>query len=327
MRIRRVLCFWLGPLDTRVAAGSGDVGGTHDIRFCSVGHLVRQFVGVEPDAEGNWRIELEPYPEGRIGPYELRIAEYGGVRAGECALPTQYAGSGKEYSLWAKSVRSLPVAMSEPKDAIMLVKDADARYHARVVRREDLEELPDFMFAVLREFDQCGRLIDAPGDFDLVDMPTLHPGAEPAFYVQNTVGAEDEVQRVLNMPGAAGTETARERGRRSRPLAESVKRLYAFKCQLCDGTIPRIHIGGGRYYVEVHHLEGLAEVSSGRRAAGVTQETSELELDRASNIAVLCPHHHALMHHGGGGFRFDRESKCFTGPDGSTLALTANKHL
>ena len=329
MRVEAVLCFWLGSLDSRVAAGSSDVGGTHDIRFCSRGEQVRDFTGTDPDQNGRWHLSLQPYPEANIDRYELTISEYGGAREGECALPAQFAGSGSEYPLWQRAVRPYRREGTTPREAIVLLRDESDGFHARIVRREHVAQFPQSVRNVLEEYDVCGRVLLLDQPLEVVDLPfTSVRNHTPPFLLEAALADEEEqVEDVLNASGATGTEPVGERHRRSRVLAEKLKRLYQFKCQLCQDDIPRIDMGGGRYYVEVHHIEGYSEISETQGSASTTQEDSELLIDRAENIVVLCPYHHALLHHDTREFTFVVDRLAFVGKDETELPLMTNKHL
>lgn len=329
MRIEAMLCFWLGSLDSRVAAGRQDVGGTHDIRFCSRGEEVREFTGTEPDEDGRWLLRLEPYPEASIDTDELAIAEYGGARQGECALPAQFAGSGNEYPLWRRVVRPYSREATRRREAILLLRDEYRRFHARIVRREHVAEFPDELRTQLEEYDDCGRLILLDPKLELLDLPFQKARNHIPPFVLEPVNSdeEEEVEDVLGTHGAQGTEPAGERHRRSRILAEKLKKLYQFRCQLCSDEVPRIDMGGGRYYVEVHHIEGYSEIDKAQKSAGTTQESSELLIDRAENIVVVCPYHHALLHHDVRDFTFAADELAFVGKNHATLPLMTNKHL
>jgi hypothetical protein len=330
MRPRLVFAFWLGSLDSRVAAGRRNVGGTHDIRFCAVGGALREFIGTDPDSGGYWTIPLEAYPEAGLERYELTIAEYGGRRGGECALPAQYGGSGREYGLWRTVVRPFQGEQAPVQDCVLLIKDLDGRYHARVVRRERLPELPGPIRNILSEYDQCGRLIRLPPSLqlELMDLPLAgqNVGGSPFAAVPAEESPASRLARIKRIEGKGGKERAGQRYRRSRQLAEELKRLYEFHCQLCDGTIERIPMGGDRYYVEVYHMLGLSEAEVSGEAP--TQEGCNLNLDSYKNVIVVCPHHHMMLHHGHGGFVFDRARKLFVSKIGSvTLPLRRDRHL
>ena len=329
MRVDSVLFFWLGSLDSRVAAGSPTVGGTHDIRFCARGNLVRRFTGSGPDDNGLWHIALEPYPEAGVGRYDLVIAEYGGARQGECALPAQFGGGGNEYPLWQRVVRPYARARTRPREAVFLLRDMSGRFHARVIRREHVAGFPEPVRRELKDYDPCGRLVRVRGTLELTDLPFRDMRDDvPPFILDPPPADEDAaVDAILALPGSTGTKSAGVRRRRSRILAEKLKRLYSFRCQLCPDDAQRIDMGAGRRYVEVHHIEGFAELDNASRVVAPTQEGAELLIDRAANIVVVCPHHHALLHHDVRRFAFDAGRLAFVGEDGTELALTLNRHL
>jgi len=219
-----------------------------------------------------------------------------------------------------------PYTSGRPKDAIALIKDKGGRFHARVVHREHLPKLPKWLRDRLVNFDERGQLIEAPLGYELVDTPWVSRD-DIAVYVRKTFESKDKlVAKIKKMRGATGRTTA-SRHQRSRQLAEELKRLYEFQCQVCDGIIPRIHVSGDRYYVEVHHIKGFAEVDTKRGITGATQDSSDLLLDRADNIVVVCPHHHMVLHYGHGGMMYDSASRSFVGSDGTVLPLLLNEHL
>jgi len=57
-----------------------------------------------------------------------------------------------------------------------------------------------------------------------------------------------------------------------------IKRLYEFRCQICD---VRLEIESGVFYAEGHHIQPLGREHNGP--------------DVAKNILCLCPNHHALF--------------------------------
>ncbi len=56
----------------------------------------------------------------------------------------------------------------------------------------------------------------------------------------------------------------------------ALKTKYKYSCQVCGTTV---HLGGGRYYCEGHHLRSLGREHNGN--------------DDISNVVILCPNHHA----------------------------------
>ncbi len=68
---------------------------------------------------------------------------------------------------------------------------------------------------------------------------------------------------------------------RSTVVAESIKRLYDYYCQVCDD---RLEVPGGAY-AEAAHIRALGKPHSGP--------------DVPENVLCLCPNHHALFDNGG----------------------------
>ncbi|WP_141495089.1 hypothetical protein [Bacillus cereus] len=65
-----------------------------------------------------------------------------------------------------------------------------------------------------------------------------------------------DIQTVLEI-----TEVTEQRVKRSRALANELKKLFDFKCQICDYEgehIPLIEMDNGKYYVEVHHIRKIS---------------------------------------------------------------------
>ena len=114
---------------------------------------------------------------------------------------------------------------------------------------------------------------------------------------------------------------------RNRALVEALKEEYGYGCQLCDSSdpeCPKISTGQGRYYVEVHHLKGLAEV--GKRAIlGQLDEDEYENLTSYHNVVVVCPYHHRLLHHRVPSFEFHPERLSFVDEDGEEMHLEKRK--
>ncbi len=73
------------------------------------------------------------------------------------------------------------------------------------------------------------------------------------------------------------TPTTVHRILRDSNLVKELKRLYNFKCQICE---TRLELLSG-YYCEVHHLKPLGNPHNGP--------------DRKDNMIVVCPNHHVLL--------------------------------
>ncbi len=103
------------------------------------------------------------------------------------------------------------------------------------------------------------------------------------------------------------------RRKRNGALARAIKEEYDYRCQFCDPRdpeCPRIPIGNGQYYVEAHHIEGLAEVSA-RAEHGQVDDSEYQNLTSYHNVVVVCPYHHRLLHHHHPPFEFDPEEMLF----------------
>ncbi len=110
---------------------------------------------------------------------------------------------------------------------------------------------------------------------------------------------------------------------RNGALARALKEEYDYRCQLCDPRnpdCPEIQMGGGRRYVEVHHIEGLAEVLA-RAEHGQLEDSEYQNLTSYHNVLVVCPYHHRLLHHFEEPFTFDRRDMTFRADDGTTLPV------
>lgn len=323
MKVVSALFFWLGSTDSRVASGIGKTGGTHDIRFCSRGDEVRLFTGSAASASGHWSLPLQRNAALGVPTYTLRISEYKRRRAGECALPQQHASSVDPYPLCAMTVRPIKVG-DPPLDAIALLRDSRGSIHARVVPRERLQCCPLPIRAELEHYDECARLY--------AGAPLLFPeecfsSAVPRKRVR-TAPEESIVAQLEALTGRVGTvESKSKRHRRSRRLAEKLKELYGYRCQLCGDTSLAIKTVGGGSYVEVHHILGLAEVDPADASASVSQQGASLSLDHYKNLIVVCAHHHAVLHHDHRRFDYDSARKVFKGLGDAVLELRHNKHL
>ena len=336
MIARSAFFFWLGRLDTCVAAGEREVaGGTRDIRFCRAEQAIRDLLrGVSRLRSRQWRFVLQPYPEAGIPQWPIRFARYGGRRPGECAMPAQSAYSPDAYPLWRKLVQVLPEG-EEPLQSILFLRDADGGIHARVLHWRHVASVPGPLHDALAERDQCGRHLDLSANpLEWRDLPLIVGDTRlPPFDDVRTEEHEDEwMDRVRHLGAPAGAHETRERRRlRSRQLADEMKRHYGYQCQLCGPDAPRIDMGGGQYYVEIHHILGLAETERSGRVhphEDHRQDARHYQLDSFTNIVVVCAYHHKLLHYYYSGFVFERRTKRFAARDGSlTLELVRNDHL
>lgn len=156
MIARAVFTFWLGDLDARVCLGL-ESGGTHDLRFCGAEPEIQRFTGSPRDHDDGWDIDLQPYGAAGIPGFSVRLVRYTQVvREGECAMPMQYGGTPSAYPLWARAVRDLRGA-SRPLDGIVLIKDDQSQYHARVIRPSTIGAAPAWLRASWLGRDECGK--------------------------------------------------------------------------------------------------------------------------------------------------------------------------
>lgn len=323
--------FWLGRLDTQVVTGQLPAGvGTRDIRFCSVGDTLRRFLGRQPNSRGRWNIVLAPYPEAKLPAWRLCIAEYR-FRGRECGLPGQAPSSKRpnpSYPLWRNVVTVLPRG-GKPVHCILLLRDNQGSFHARVLHWNQTRNLPEPLSTSLRQRDECGRLIDqGMSAVEFLHMPVKGANSsEPPFAsVPQAETKREWLARVsrLGRP-ASRRETRAVRRSRSRQLAEELKRRYGYRCQLCGDAARTIDMGAGRLYVEIHHILGLAEAED---PVGDDQEEGIFSLDSYRNVVVVCAYHHRLLHHYKSRFRYDHHRKRFVAEGGSLiLPLTRNEHL
>ena len=92
---------------------------------------------------------------------------------------------------------------------------------------------------------------------------------------------------------------------RSQNLRDALVNYYDSRCQVCGDDAPfRIPTEiPSRFYVEVHHVEVLAEPYALKQAGLLVG----LRVSGLCNLTVLCPHHHAVLHHHWPAYEFDRE--------------------
>jgi hypothetical protein len=109
------------------------------------------------------------------------------------------------------------------------------------------------------------------------------------------------------------TRRAALRLKRNQALVRELKNAYESKCQLCDPAhpeIPRIPIDNNRFYVEVHHLEGLAELAN-KAEDGQLDDSAYADVTSHHNLIVVCAHHHRVIHNHLPQLVFSRETLRF----------------
>jgi predicted transcriptional regulator len=122
------------------------------------------------------------------------------------------------------------------------------------------------------------------------------------------------------------TEVTEQRVKRSRALANELKKLYEYRCQICDYEgehIPVIEMANGNYYAEVHHIRKISE--------WLDMNEEEENLDSYLNVLCLCAHHHKVVHYGDGGYDelyYNEEHGLhFRSKNGTILLVKTNYHL
>ncbi|MCG3179674.1 MAG: hypothetical protein BIFFINMI_02015 [Phycisphaerae bacterium] len=283
MNIQSALCFWLGSLDSRVAAGHKDVGGTHDIRFCFRRKLVRAFIGLPPNRQGIWLVRLQPYPAQGLPASDLTIAGYSGRRRGECAMPAQFGGSGSEYPLWRRITRPYrPGATSTPRDAILLLRDAGGKFHARMARREDVQRFPLVLRTELEKHDPCARLIALDRTVKLPEALFAKPLPGNPLAVQEA----KETRRQREYLDGARREINRELMVRNQTLVRDAKRSRPCVCQVCGLSFAEMYGDLGDGFIEGHHKKSLAAAPRGGKRLTV------------DDIVLVCSNCHRMLHRG-----------------------------
>ncbi|MEJ3740730.1 helix-turn-helix domain-containing protein [Bacillus tropicus] len=104
---------------------------------------------------------------------------------------------------------------------------------------------------------------------------------------------------------------------RSRKLVELLKKLYNYRCQLCnpDNPILPILMKNGAQYVEVHHIKGFNEVS--HLIDNDNQESGEFLIDSVNNVIVCCAQHHKFLHYYHSPLHYIKEEQSFVSEDGT----------
>ncbi len=113
-----------------------------------------------------------------------------------------------------------------------------------------------------------------------------------------------------------------KRIRRSQKLRDLLVNYYNARCQVCDLGSPFLIPTdiGGRYYVEVHHVKGLAEAYALQQGGTLVG----MKVNGLENLTVLCPHHHATVHHYAPAYQFDRDKLLWRHAGGGILPI---KHI
>lgn len=114
--------------------------------------------------------------------------------------------------------------------------------------------------------------------------------------------------------------------RRSQKLRDLLVNYYNSRCQICDMDSPFLIPTdiSGRFYVEVHHVKGLAEAHALQQGGLLVG----MKVNGLENLTVLCPHHHALIHHYAPAYQFERDKLRWRNGHGHILGFKniTNEH-
>ncbi len=146
----------------------------------------------------------------------------------------------------------------------------------------------------------------------------------------HTVNPKDKWQQMLEtdekVSELAIKQAPVKRIQRSQKLRDLLVNYYNARCQICDQDSPFLIPTEikGRYYVEVHHVKGLAEAYALQQGGLLVG----MKVNGLGNLTVLCPHHHATIHHHSPAYQFDRNNLLWRHAHGGTLALKniSNEH-
>lgn len=327
MNCQMLFWFWLGRHDVEVLLGT-QKGGTREIRFGQVGNLLRQFLKGIPKHKTQWQVKMSPYAEFDIPEWDIRLKENpeSQMRPKECTLPAQSALSENPYPLWKHAVHPWREGSHQPQQLILFIRDDEDKFHARVLDESSVDNFPESIREAMADRSEIGKLM-------VRGAGVVWRGIDEkngAFLIQEQ--EEDDKSWLESLRSIQGSlkqvPEKRIRVQRSRQLVETLKRGYGWRCQLCDPDQPEcppIDMGGGKFYVEVHHIQGISEA---RRASVDDQDSGAYTIDSADNVIVVCPYHHKLLHHYHSPIRYDADKQLFRSEDGSLeLPLRLNKHL
>jgi hypothetical protein len=117
----------------------------------------------------------------------------------------------------------------------------------------------------------------------------------------NTDKKRERLESIKRIQGDLSRSTTKEQKiQRSQKLAQEMKKLYDYRCQLCDYEvegkfIPLIEKEDATNYMEVHHIIPVSQFDE------VMDDTNST-LDTYENVIVVCAHHHRYLHYHDGGF-------------------------
>lgn len=235
------------------------------------------------------------------------LADRLGLTVEEQTRPTETG----DRNQWRSTVEFSRLKLKELHDSI----DPDTPYGiwrlSEQGRRLVRDPPPEFVenFEVWRRERQGARPADAP-----------EPPQRPSGHF------EPRLEQLSETPTWELGETLRVS--RNGALARALKEEYDYRCQICDPDdpdCPEIPMVAGRRYVEVHHIEGLAEVAL-KAEHGQLDDSEYVNLTSYHNVIVVCPFHHRLVHHHELPFEFNRQSFSFVTSDRSLSVPVVVRH-
>ena len=107
---------------------------------------------------------------------------------------------------------------------------------------------------------------------------------------------------------------------RFKRLRDDLAECYSWSCQICggDATFKIPLKESGCYYVEVHHVDVLADSFE-----SLSEDNWDgFKVNGVENLVVLCPYHHAVIHRHYPTYKFDRSGLLWRNDQGDLLRLS-----
>lgn len=152
------------------------------------------------------------------------------------------------------------------------------------------------------------------------------PQSDPLLTERKT--NEQLVQELLSLQetlknGKISKQNLVTRYKRSKKLVDNLKEVYNYECQLCNPSnpLPTIPMKNNRNYLEVHHIEGFAEVLGEN-----SQTEGNFVVDDVNNTICCCVYHHKLLHHYKSKILYSTEKQAFISEDQSLVLRVYTKH-
>lgn len=306
MEYQCFLSIWLNYTSTSTIHGLPGAGGQAHIAFR---RSRREVIGLLINTgilqrNNKWQIPLDSY--GDISSQELTFYENPPHirRAGECRIPSQSQSSPRRYPLWQRSVIQISRG-SRPFQAILVLRDINDKFHARVICVRELSRLPiSARSTLINSRNRTVYLETRAGTFDDIPCPgptaviPEEPGPSGSYIGRGRSRPQPstdaswanlrrrlsgaECQRTRRSKIATYRRILRDPGLRSLLLSCFGERCQVRGCEYTD-TLPsavRQHV------LVVHHIHELARGGT----------------DDPYNLSVICANHHALCHYAPGAY-------------------------